>query len=97
MRNLKDLATSESSGLILEALTKAAILDPAEEVRKEAIGVLTNLTSKGIRLRKGFVGDNQIMVELAQEGHKELFYVCDLPKEYVPGYKVEPHSFVIPE
>jgi len=96
MRTSYDLYPKTSvNGSIVEALAKSAILDPDEDLRKVSLDRLCKLLSPSTQVRKGFVGDGQIMLELRQGDVKETIYICDVPKEYVQGNKLESHPFIL--
>lgn len=66
---------------ILEALVKAVMLDPSEEVRKTAINIISR--RYGGVITEGFCGDNQLFVIFGKNGVGKIGYVCDKPKEYL--------------
>jgi hypothetical protein len=58
----------------LEALVKAAIFDPVTEVREETVRALKK-RYEGM-IKKGFVGDNQVMVILQKEEGSPKSCLC---------------------
>lgn len=77
----------------LEILIKVALLDPSESFRQNA---LNRIADDYPGIRRGFVGDNQIMLELnGGYGESKLLYLCDLPKEYQKGIPAVPIPFTL--
>lgn len=92
MINLRKALGEDSAVFeILEALVKAAIFDPAEEVRKTAINSIEKRYDGSVK--EGFVTEGKVFVEIGENAR--VGYVCDAPKIYI-GKPSCPHDFTIP-
>lgn len=72
--------------LILEALVKAAMLDPEATIRSTAIEGLRkryNDKESSDVIKRVFNGDNQIFLVMQLPNYlPTTFYLCDIPDEY---------------
>ena len=81
IRRLEDILDKPADLIVIKAFLFAALLDDRSEVRSFAITRLDNQVG-GI-LRKAYIKDQQIYAGFRNEaGGLNLFYVCELPKEY---------------
>jgi len=83
------LKESPQDLMILEALTKTAILDPVESLREKAVDVIKKYYGG---VKGGFVLNSSLYLEFSDE-HKKV-YVCEMPAEYY-GQPSKPHMFIV--
>ena len=74
----------------LQEFVSSAILDPSEDVRRNAVRMISE-TYHGI-IKRGFAVANKLFVVMDCENMPYLSYVCDIPNSQRPG---EPKSFCI--
>ncbi|MFH1917352.1 MAG: hypothetical protein ABIJ21_08890 [Nanoarchaeota archaeon] len=74
----------------LQEFVSSAILDPSEDVRRNAVRII-NETHHGI-IKRGFAVANKLFVVMDCENMPYLSYVCDIPRAQQYG---EPKSFCI--
>lgn len=96
MRTLGELFGEQSSKkIVLETLIIAAFQYPDSRCRREAIEWIREYSKGDVKINRGFVGDNLLMIEVRQSDYKELIYVSDVKEEYAGRKVVEPIPFTL--
>lgn len=81
---------------MIAAIAQTALLNPDRGKRARSICNLDRLF--GGRLNRGYVGDNQLFLELeASDESITQVYVCDLPKEVFGQINPRAYNFIMPE
>ncbi|MBI4149585.1 hypothetical protein HY491_04000 [Candidatus Woesearchaeota archaeon] len=85
---------TEREFLVIDQLLHKALFNPSEDQREQAMSMLDAVC--GYAVRKAFVGDNQIMVEiLDRKGEWRLAYAGEAPLVYEGRIVEEAYPFIL--
>lgn len=85
---------SKTTAKVIVAIAQTALLCPDESFRNRSISNLDGLFQG--RLNGGYVGDNQLFLEIMQRDQAIPIYVCDLPKEAFGQRNPRAYGFRMP-
>jgi hypothetical protein len=92
--DLTSIVGRTTAGIVV-AIAQTALLHPNESSRARSISNLDGLFSG--RLNGGYVGDNQLFLEVLERDQVIPTYVCDLPKEVFGQRNPKAYDFRMPK